>query len=188
MKIAKERSVKRIIANPRKCLACRSCELACAEGHSGAEDLLGAIRAAAKPRIYIESAGGLAVPLQCRHCEDAPCIRVCPAAALWRLNPGAPVLVENERCVGCGFCVQACPFGVIRVVRAPAASGGMAVVKCDLCQARQAEGLLPACVSACPVRALAFEEVDEGAKKSRWRAAARILAASASDQVSNESR
>jgi len=172
--------MKRIVADPRRCLACRACELACAIAHSGTDDLVEAIlNQDAKPRIYVESAEGLAVPLQCRHCEDAPCVRVCPSGALWRSAPGTAVLVSEEKCIGCGFCVQVCPFGVIRVARRVAAGllgDGQTVIKCDLCAKRLAEGLEPACVASCPVGALSFEEVDTIARRARAQTAAASLA------------
>jgi carbon-monoxide dehydrogenase iron sulfur subunit len=167
--------VKRIVADPAKCMACRACEIACALAHAGTDDLVEAIfQKGAKPRIYIEAAGSFAVPLQCRHCEDAPCVRVCPSGALWRLDGDAPVSVDAGKCIGCAYCVEVCPFGVIRVARVAGeyASGKeQAVIKCDLCIERQAEGLQPACVSACPVGALAFVEVDQNAKTIRLKAA-----------------
>jgi len=159
-------------------MACRGCELACALAHAGTKDLVEAIYGRdAKPRIYIEPAGDLAVPLQCRHCEDAPCVRVCPSGALTRASEASPVLVVHQRCIGCGFCVESCPFGVIRLARSaePGISDGrMAVIKCDLCAKRLAEGLQPACVSSCPVGALSFEEAEENARKARKWAAAQI--------------
>ena len=171
--------MKRLVADPLKCLACRACELACALAHTESDDLVEAIfEGGAKPRIYIEWAGGLAVPLQCRHCEDAPCVRVCPTGALSRLGEAdlqdeGPVLADQEKCIGCAFCVQACPFGVIRI-----ASGGKVIIKCDLCVTRQAEGLQPACVAACPVAALTLEDVAENAKRARAKAAAEVAAVS----------
>ncbi|MGQ9573725.1 MAG: 4Fe-4S dicluster domain-containing protein [Thermoguttaceae bacterium] len=171
--------MKRIVADPRRCMACRACELACAVAHSTTEDLIEALfQQGAKPRIYIESAEGLAVPLQCRHCEEAPCVRVCPSGALWRPEPGGPVLVQQDKCIGCTFCVQVCPFGVIRVSRMAAATEQEAprVIKCDLCAGRLAKGLQPACVASCPVGALSFEEVDENARRNRARAAAAAVA------------
>jgi Fe-S-cluster-containing hydrogenase component 2 len=161
-------------------MACRGCEVACAMAHVEADDLGPAIAAGALPRIYLESADRFAVPLQCRHCEDAPCVRVCPSGALGRRDLSAPVLVDQEKCIGCTFCVEACPFGVIRVARTAAngsAETRVAVIKCDLCVARQSAGLGPACVAACPTRALALEEVDENARKSRARTAAAALVA-----------
>jgi len=157
--------------------------LACALAHAGQggqDDLVEAIfHQKAKARIYIESAGALAVPLQCRHCEDAPCVRVCPSGALWRPDEGGPVLVDAQRCIGCAFCVEVCPFGVIRLARRAgvgASESGLAVVKCDLCEARQSAGMGPACVDSCPVGALAFQEVEENAKRTRARTAMKIAA------------
>jgi len=164
--------VKQIVADVSKCLACRTCEIACALAHVEANDLVGALASEdAFPRIYIEPAGELAVPLQCRHCQDAPCVRVCPSGALWRSGEAQPVLVDQEKCIGCAFCVEACPFGVIRL-----APGRKAVIKCDLCAERQSAGLQPACVSACPVGALSWQEVATAAKQTRVRTAARVAA------------
>ena len=165
--------MKRIVADPTKCMACRACEFACALAHADSDDLAEAIfEQGVQPRIYIEPAGGLAVPLQCRHCEDAPCVQVCPTGALSRPGETGPVLAQEEKCIGCEFCVQACPFGVIRL-----ASKGKVVIKCDLCIRRQAEGLQPACVAACPVGALALEEVAENARRARVKTAAELAAA-----------
>lgn len=165
--------MKRIVADPTKCMACRACEFACALAHADSDELAEAIfEQGAQPRIYIELAGRLAVPLQCRHCEDAPCVRVCPTGALSRPGETGPVLAHEEKCIGCEFCVQACPFGVIRLT-----SKGKVVIKCDLCITRQAEGLQPACVAACPVGALSLQEVAENAKRARVRTAADAAAA-----------
>jgi len=161
--------VKRIVARVERCLACRSCEIACALAHSGAGDLTEAVARGARPRIYLVAAGSAAVPLQCRHCADAPCVRVCPSGALGRAGEEAPVLADPERCIGCGFCVEACPFGVIRLGK-----GRRGVLKCDLCQERRARGEGPACVAACPVGALAFEDVEEDARRRRTKAAREV--------------
>lgn len=177
--------MKRIVADPTRCMACRACEFACALAHADTDDLVEAIfQQGAKPRVYLESAGGFAVPLQCRHCDDAPCVRVCPSGALSRPSEAEPVLVDQQKCIGCAYCVQACPFGIIRLAACAASDGSggrTAVIKCDLCAERQSEGLQPACVAACPVGALSFEEVDEIAKRNRATAAARAAAASAND-------
>ena len=160
--------MKRLVADPIRCMACRSCEIACALAHVDTNNLVEAIsNQGAHPRIYIESAEGLAVPLQCRHCDDAPCVRVCPSGALSRPSRAEPVLADQEKCIGCAFCVQACPFGVIRL-----AADQSVVIKCDLCVNRQAEGLQPACVASCPVGALWLEEMDQHAKRSRAKTAA----------------
>ncbi len=161
--------MKRIVADPLKCLACRTCELACALAHAESQDLVQALLAGAQPGVYVESAGQIAVPLQCRHCEDAPCVQVCPSGALSRLDAEAPVLVDQGRCIGCEFCVQVCPFGVIRL-----AADRKAIIKCDLCVARLAQGLEPACVASCPVGAITFEEIKEDATRRRRQTALRL--------------
>jgi carbon-monoxide dehydrogenase iron sulfur subunit len=162
-------AVKRIVADPLKCLACRTCELACAVAHAESEDLVQALAAGARPRVSVEAAGQMAVPLQCRHCDDAPCVQVCPTAALSRACGQSPVLVDQGRCIGCEFCVQVCPFGVIHL-----AADRKVIVKCDLCVARLAQGLAPACVASCPVGALAFAEIQEDATRRRRQTAIRL--------------
>jgi carbon-monoxide dehydrogenase iron sulfur subunit len=162
--------VKRIVVDLERCMGCRACNVACALAHSEAEDLVEAIRSGARPRMYLVAAAGYAVPLQCRHCDDAPCERVCPSGAISREKEGAPVLADPEKCIGCGFCMQVCPFGIIRVLP----EGGR-VIKCDLCVSRQAEGLEPACVAACPVGALSFEEAEDDSRRKRARIAAEMV-------------
>ncbi|MGO8688068.1 MAG: 4Fe-4S dicluster domain-containing protein [Thermoguttaceae bacterium] len=162
--------MKRIVADPRKCLACRTCEWACALAHAESEDLRQLLGGSGpRPAVYIQAAGQLAVPLQCRHCDDAPCVEVCPTAALSRLDADGPVLADQGKCIGCEFCVQACPFGVIRLT-----SDRKMIIKCDLCAARLGRGQEPACVASCPVRALAFEEIKEEAARRRLQTALRL--------------
>jgi len=145
--------MKRIVADPAKCLACRACEHACALAHADSKDLLGAIAEGARPRVYIEAAGALAVPLQCRHCEDAPCIAACPEGAIARESDDGAVIISQDKCKGIGACAAACPFDAIKLV--PVAEI-RAAVKCDLCAGLDG----PACVDACPTSALSL--VDRG--------------------------
>jgi len=168
-----------IVVNVERCLGCRSCQIACAVAHSRSKTLVGALAEEPRPmpRVAIEAVEGLAVPLQCRHCEDAPCMTVCPTEAIHRPTPDGPVLIEQERCIGCRLCLVACPFGVIALSR-----DGRAMIKCDLCVDRLAEGALPACVEACPVHALEYREVDEVAAVRR-KAAARQVAIDAKGEA-----
>ncbi len=163
---------KAIIVNIEKCLACKSCEIACAVAHSKSRVLEEAIveRPTPQRRVVVEAAGELAVPLQCRHCEDAPCISVCPTAAIHRHEADGPVLIEQDRCIGCKFCLMVCPFGVIELSR-----DGRAVVKCDLCIERTEAGEEPACVAGCPTGALTFCEISEWLTERRRAAAKRTL-------------
>jgi len=142
---------KTIVVNIEKCLACKSCEIACALAHSKSKVLEEVVAESPKPqrRVTVEAAGDFGVPIQCRHCEDAPCITVCPTGAIYRQGAENPVLINPDLCIGCKFCIMVCPFGVINISR-----DGKAVTKCDLCIERTEAGQEPACVEACPTKAL----------------------------------
>ena len=146
-----KRTVKRIVADPRRCLACRACELACALAHAETDDLVEALfEQGEKPRIYIESAGEVAVPLQCRHCEDAPCLEACMTGAMHRDPKTAAVICDEDKCVGCWMCIMVCPFGVI----ARNTEGKKVASKCDLCGGEKE----PVCVHHCPNEAITIED------------------------------
>lgn len=147
-----------------KCLGCKSCELACALEHSESKDLLEAIEEEPLPesRVRVEAARQFSIPLQCRHCEEPPCALICPTKALVKQGIEEPVLIKEERCIGCKWCILLCPFGVLSMSR-----NGKAVLKCDLCSERLQKGQIPACVSACPTKALSFKSLEEITKESR---------------------
>lgn len=159
---------KVIAVNIDKCLGCRSCEIACAVEHSQSKELESALAERPLPQrmVNVEPAGDCGVPLQCRHCEDAPCMTVCPTGAIDRESDRAPVLVNADRCIGCRFCIMVCPFGVLNISR-----DGKAVTKCDLCSDRTAAGKEPACVEACPTGALKFCDIRELTAQRRRAAA-----------------
>jgi carbon-monoxide dehydrogenase iron sulfur subunit len=165
---------KVIVVDVEKCLACKSCEIACAVVHSKSGQLEEAVVEKPKPqkRVTVEAAGEFTVPMQCRHCEDAPCIAVCPTGAIYRRKAGDPVLIEQDRCIGCKYCIVVCPFGVIDV-----SDDGKVVVKCDLCIERTKAGKEPACVEACPTKALKLVSEKE-LTADRRRLAARQLVVS----------
>jgi len=147
-----------------KCLACKSCELRCAVEHSKSKELYKAIFECPQPqgRITVESEGGFNIPLQCRQCEDAPCMKVCPSKAIDRFENDQPVLINEERCIGCNLCIVACPFGVLKMNKS-----SKAVIKCDMCFARLQKGKLPTCVMACPSKALKFKTLKEISKEKK---------------------
>ncbi len=82
------------------------------------------------------------------------------------------MLVDDAKCIGCSMCVQACPFGVMSM-----RPGGKVAFKCDLCIARLAKNLSPACVSSCPTRALALGEEERDNRQKRQAAVERLVAA-----------
>jgi len=97
------------------------------------------------------------VPKLCNHCEDAPCVQVCPVGATFRTEDGV-VLVDDEYCIGCGYCIQACPYGArwFHPEKHVAA-------KCTFCYHRLAKGRVPACVEVCPTEARLFGQVNRRA-------------------------
>lgn len=162
---------KIIVVDAERCLACKQCMIECALAHTSARDLFEALAGdeALQSRVHVEPAGRFGMPLQCRHCEDAPCIAVCPTEAINRVGDTGLVLLDQERCIGCKFCMLVCPFGVIDLSRA-----GKAMIKCDLCIERTEAGEEPACVAACPTGALKFTELTEELKRRRAQAVERI--------------
>jgi formate dehydrogenase iron-sulfur subunit len=91
----------------------------------------------------------------CKHCTDAACLDVCPTGALFRTEFGT-VVVQEDICNGCGYCVPACPYGVI-----DKREDDGRVWKCTLCYDRLGEGMEPACAKACPTNSIQFGELEE---------------------------
>ena len=99
----------------------------------------------------------------CKHCTEAACLDVCPTGALIRTEFGT-VVVQDDICNGCGYCVPACPFGVIG--RRESDGGAH---KCTLCYDRMGDGLTPACAKACPTESIQYGPVDELRERSQQR-------------------
>ena len=163
-----------LVVKVDRCLGCKSCELACALEHSASQDLYQAIHEACPPKTRVRVGQGtvFAVPLQCRQCEDAPCMDICPTGALHRADADSPVLIDHDLCIGCMLCVLACPFGVITLDER-----GRTLVKCDQCFERVQEGQMPACVTACPTKALEYKSMEEVVADKRKASLVRIESA-----------
>jgi Fe-S-cluster-containing dehydrogenase component len=112
------------------------------------------------------------LPLFCNHCDNPPCVRVCPTKATWKREDGI-VMMDWHRCIGCRYCMAACPYGSRSFNWTdprshlaqlnpdfPTRTKGV-VEKCTFCNERLAKGELPACVDACPQEALAFGDLDD---------------------------
>ena len=99
----------------------------------------------------------------CKHCERAGCLESCPTGAIIRTDLGS-VYVQPDICNGCGYCVAACPFGVL----GRSGEDGHAH-KCTLCYDRQKGGLIPACAKACPTASIQFGPVDELRARAKQR-------------------
>ncbi len=171
---ARSAAPQEIYVVPARCTGCRSCEMACAVEHSQSKSLFGAITETPLPRrrIYVEAVDTVAVPVACRHCDEAFCANACITGAIRRDSRGF-VLLDETRCIGCNSCIMLCPFGVIQKEETRHVA-----VKCDLCPDLPG----PACVAACPTDALRFQEAGDFAR-SRRRTAAVVGAAAAGGVV-----
>jgi len=169
--------MKRIVANEQYCIGCRLCEVHCLVAHSGvgrsrlsslARRIIKAYKdesPRAEPRLLVEEQGHVSFAVQCRHCDDAPCLDACISGAMHRTEEGT-VLCDEDRCVGCWMCVMVCPYGVIHCRREEAPKPGAPKAaeqrpplrkiasKCDFCVGQAT----PACVLNCPNEALSLVE------------------------------
>jgi formate dehydrogenase iron-sulfur subunit len=99
----------------------------------------------------------------CKHCTNAPCLDVCPTGSLFRTEFGT-VVVQEDICNGCGYCVPACPFGVL-----DRREEDGRVWKCTMCYDRQKDGMEPACAQACPTDSIQYGPLDELREKAKGR-------------------
>lgn len=151
-----------IVIDTTKCVGCHSCRVACQNQQKlGANDAFNWItqlergKYPAFDREY--------VPVQCNHCENAPCQRVCPTGAIYT-NAEGVVLVHRERCVGCKYCIQACPYRVRFIDEHEGIS-----IKCWMCDELVKAGGEPACVTTCPTGVRIFGDLDDpNSKISRF--------------------
>jgi formate dehydrogenase iron-sulfur subunit len=97
----------------------------------------------------------------CKHCTHAACLDVCPTGALLRTEFGT-VVVQDDICNGCGYCIPACPFGVIDRRDGPVGARNVGIAqKCTLCYDRLRDDMTPACAQACPTQSIQFGDLDE---------------------------
>ena len=149
-----------IVCDPDKCMGCAMCEYICSATKEGEIDpLRSRIR-----NVRIEPVVMLSV--SCRNCEDAPCVIACPRNALSQSTENGTIIVDDELCNGCGWCVNACEFGAILLN-----PHTKKVAMCNLC-ADQDE---PQCVRFCPKEALTLSTPEEVAQKARREAVAKLL-------------
>jgi Fe-S-cluster-containing dehydrogenase component len=154
-----------------KCIGCGKCMLACKEENDVPKDpfyfrtWVERYIIKTNQDVFVENIGNgnrlrnidekeilrsFFVPKLCNHCAHPPCVQVCPVGATFSTEDGA-VLVDDKRCIGCRYCIQACPYGAryLHPVKKTAD-------KCTFCYHRLAKGLLPACVEVCPVQAIIY--------------------------------
>jgi len=169
-----------ILVNPERCVGCHTCELACAAAHTQAGSIIGAVLAGERlqPRNRVVQVDSVKLSTQCRQCEDAPCVRVCPTRATTRTE--TYTAVDQRLCIACRMCMMVCPFGALHVATATLAGRDKrAAFKCDLCVER-AGG--PACVEACPTKALSLRYPRQVVEQAGKDTARQFLEALASQQ------
>ncbi len=149
--------------NSDVCVGCKTCQIACKDKNHLPVGVMWRRVVRYGGGEWLERDGvmtpqgmfGYYLSVACNHCEDALCVKVCPTGAIQKGSDGA-VLINSENCVGCRYCEWACPY------RAPQFNDELGVMtKCDSCQDLVSDGQDPACVSACPMRALEFGDIEE---------------------------
>ena len=163
-----------MLIDTSKCTACRGCQVACKqwndlpaeETHNwGSYQNPKHLSASTWKLVKFNEVGSgddfrwLFTPSQCLHCTGASCISVCPTGAAYR--HGAYVLIDQSVCIGCGYCVEACPFGVPHSMPGPDERHKSTARKCTFCIDRVSAGLTPACAKTCPAGAYQVGERNE---------------------------
>jgi formate dehydrogenase iron-sulfur subunit len=146
-----------ILTDTTKCIGCDECALACHKANHLPADVprrwdLDDGLSARNWTSVIQPAAGKYVRKQCRHCLEPACASACPVGALTRTELG-PVVYDSAKCMGCRYCMMACPYGIPRYAWAEPVPY---VRKCILCYDRLRAGEKPACTEACPVKATIF--------------------------------
>jgi formate dehydrogenase iron-sulfur subunit len=163
------------------CIGCKACEVACKEWNQVPESPQGFTGMSFDNTVALgsetwrhvafieqerdDSVRWLMSSDVCKHCTHAACLEVCPTGSLFRTEFGT-VVVQEDICNGCGYCVPACPFGVIEKREADGRAW-----KCTLCYDRLKDDKKPACAQACPTQSIQFGPLDE----LRERAEARLV-------------
>lgn len=139
--------------NQDDCIGCKACQIACKDKNDFEVGTLFrhvmsyTVGTYPDVRMYHYSA-------TCNHCQKPECVAVCPNSAMYIDDEDGTVQHDDTNCIGCGYCVEACPYGVPQVIDNLSR-------KCDACKPLREAGEQPACVAACPVRALDFGSFEE---------------------------
>jgi molybdopterin-containing oxidoreductase family iron-sulfur binding subunit len=166
-----------MVVDQERCLGCWSCAVVCKSENDVPlgvwwNRILTDGEALDTPATQSGTAAMSWVPLSCQHCDNAPCVKACPVGATYH-DLGGLVLVDSDRCIGCRYCMIACPYAA-RVFNwgKPARPNGVetgmvpprpvgTVEKCTMCIQRVHEGQVPSCVWSCPAQARVFGDLND---------------------------
>lgn len=168
-----------MVIDTKRCFGCQTCAVACKVANNLPIDVRWN-HIVTTGSTDVDCGGGTYpdvdmtfIPLSCQHCENAPCVEVCPTGASYRTDDGV-VLINADECIGCKACIAACPYDVRTLVEQPeyyldfSTGDGMepehvagAVSKCNFCYQRIEAGGQPACMELCPGRARYWGDLDD---------------------------
>lgn len=171
-----------MVIDTKRCMGCDTCALACKAENNLPDDIWwnrvvtvgGPV--ADSPSGTFPNLSMWFLTVACQHCQDPPCVPVCPTGATYKRAEDGVVLVAYDVCIGCGACIQACPYDGVRtrndrrlsyVNKFPVGGEDVqrqepgTVSKCTFCVHRIDRGELPACIEVCPARARAFGDLDD---------------------------
>lgn len=170
---------KAVFRDMDACINCKACVIACRVKHMsnpyaglatlaepGVRSLINVYQCG--PEVRGDRVYQSFVSIACMHCEEAPCIRVCPVSAIYKDTQTSITLVDRERCIGCKVCLWVCPYG------APTFDEAGKLALCDLCIDRLKEGKKAACEAACPAAAILVGTPEEVAELQAKKAVHRI--------------
>jgi Fe-S-cluster-containing dehydrogenase component/DMSO reductase anchor subunit len=141
------------IFDPALCVSCKACSAACSVENSFTVE--------ARTILSYNSEADLSLPLSnlsiaCNHCETAVCMNGCPASAYLRESSSGALIIDDKKCIGCKYCIWNCPYDAPKYDPVNRVIG-----KCNLCNSRLKEGILPACTEGCPTGALSYGNIDD---------------------------
>ena len=180
--------LRTVFIDPKRCIGCGQCELACSFAHARTRDPVMALMEKPSPRPRIHVKAGLvpntAYPNKCQHCNPAPCMGVCPSGAISRDADQGAVLIAQEKCIACAMCAIVCPFDVITYhPQECGARSGRSPSSATAATDRVKKGLIPACVETCKVGALRYGDINDLVADDQRRESERVLAAAAGDEA-----
>lgn len=147
-----------------RCTGCKTCLFACHDHKNAVPDaafrrvydLEGGTWEKGADSSYSTDCSVYHLSLACNHCSEPACVSACPTAAMHKEERRGLVLVDQDRCTGCGSCVKACPYDAPRIDQKLGCA-----VKCDACESLLDQGMRPICVTSCPLRALGMGPIEE---------------------------